>query len=129
MKSMLFILILPVCFVTLSCEGQTTGQKLPPDAFDKKIQASQGKIILDVRTPREFSSGHLPDAVCVDYYRHDFKAQLAKLDKSKPVFVYCATGGRSGSTVKTLSQLGFKEIYDLQGGISAWARAGKPVVP
>jgi len=121
--------MLPVCFITLSCEGQTAGQKLPPDAFEKKMQASQGKTILDVRTPREFSTGHLPDAVCVDYYRHDFKEQLAKLDKSKPVFVYCASGVRSGATVKLLSQLGFKEIYDLQGGISAWSRTGKPVIP
>jgi rhodanese-related sulfurtransferase len=121
------LLLLIFLLLTLNCQGQTGVQKLTPDGFEKKMLATSEKIILDVRTPGEFSRGHLTGAILIDYYRDDFKSELAKLDKSKPVFVYCAAGSRSGSASKLLSQLGFKEIYDLHGGLSAWAEAGKSV--
>lgn len=61
------------------------------------------KIILDVRTAGEYADGHIPGAVMIDYYKNDFRQQINKLDKSKPVFVYCASGVRSSSAAKSLS--------------------------
>ena len=102
--------------------------KLNADAFEKKMAATDKKIILDVRTIEEFSQGHLVGAVDIDFYKTDFKERLGKLDKSKPVFVYCLAGGRSNSAAKMMSDMGFLTVYDLDGGYRSWSSAGKAVV-
>jgi protein disulfide-isomerase len=84
-------------------------------------------VILDVRTPREFASGHLPGALNLDVSAADFKQKAVALDKSKTYLVHCASGMRSLTACNTLSRLGFSELYNLPGGFRAWARAGKPV--
>lgn len=96
--------------------------------FEKKAAAVKDKIILDVRTAEEYKEGHLPGASQIDYYGTDFKSQVSKLDKSKPIFVYCKGGGRSASSCEILKDLGFKEVYNLQGGITDWKKAGKAVI-
>jgi thioredoxin 1 len=116
-------------FVFTACL-QTSGQNyevLIPDEFEKKLSTTKDKQVVDVRTADEFSNGHLSGALQIDYYKKDFKSQVAKLDKNKPVFVYCASGGRSGSATEILEELGFKKIFDLKGGYRAWTSAGKPV--
>ena len=88
-------------------------------AFQKKI--SQGNIqLVDVRTPDEWSEGIIKEALLINYFDDNFKTELSKLDKTKPIAVYCKSGGRSGKTTKLLVELGFKEIYDLKGGYSSW---------
>jgi rhodanese-related sulfurtransferase len=94
--------------------------------FEKKLVATKHATVLDVRTQAEYNQGHLSGAMLMDYYKSDFKQQAAKLDKNKPVFVYCKAGGRSESAVEILTDLGFKQVYDLQGGITSWSKAGKP---
>lgn len=64
----------------------------------------------------------------INFYDDDFKSQVAKLNKAKPVFVYCAGGVRSGKASKLMAELGFTSIYNLDGGIKAWKASGKPVV-
>jgi rhodanese-related sulfurtransferase len=116
-------------FLFSNCEGQAVKpQVLHADKFEIKLNSETEKIVLDVRTPGEYAAGHLKSAILIDYYRNDFEQQLEKLDKDKPVFVYCAVGGRSGSASAMLTRLGFKQVYDLQGGINAWLAAGKPVI-
>lgn len=125
------IIILNFLFFTVlaaSCsQAQNVSELSVPD-FEKKMAESANKTILDVRTAEEYQSGHLQDAILIDYYKNDFKQQLSKLDKNKPVFVYCASGGRSGSASDVLSDMGFKQVYDLKGGINAWKRDSKKVV-
>lgn len=101
---------------------------LNADEFEKKLETIKDKIVLDVRTKEEFGQGHLASATMIDYYKDDFRQQLSKLDKTKPVFVYCAAGGRSHSSSEILKELGFKYVYDLQGGMRAWKGANKPIV-
>lgn len=84
--------------------------------------------MIDVRTAQEFKEGHIKGAVNIDYYKSDFKQLMAKLDKSKPIAVYCTVGGRSGAGAKIVQQLGFKEVYDLEGGIVLWQRNGYKLV-
>lgn len=103
-------------------------QQLTPDAFEQLLQEKESATLVDVRTPGEFQQGHLTNAINVDFYGKDFKAQLGKLSKDKPVFLYCASGGRSNSTLQYLTNAGFKEVYNLSGGIQAWTKARKPVV-
>ncbi len=128
MKSRIYSLItISVIFIITACSGQSGSQKLNPENFEKKLNATPNKIILDVRTQDEYHNGHLENAVLIDYYKNDFKEKVSKLDKSKPVFVYCAAGGRSGSASKILLDLGFNEVYDLKGGFNAWSNEKKPV--
>lgn len=127
MKIVRILFLFPIIALTVSCQGQTGVQKLSADNFEKKLEATENKIVLDVRTADEFKDGHLAKATMIDYYSSDFKDQVNQLDKTKPVFVYCAGGVRSGKASSILSQLGFKEVYDLQGGFNAWTAARKPV--
>ena len=67
-------------------------------------------------------------AIMNNIYEDDFEKQLEKLDKEKPVAVYCKVGGRSGQAMGKMNKLGFKEVYNLDGGMDAWKSAGKPTV-
>lgn len=128
-KRFIFNLLSILALATVvSCQGQTGVQVLNVDAFEQKLNATPEKIILDVRTDEEYAQGRMKNATQIDYYQRDFKTEVAKLDKTKPVFVYCASGVRSNSAAKILKQQGFTEIYDLKGGLNAWTRSGKPVV-
>lgn len=84
-------------------------------------------VILDVRTPEEVASGKLPGAVNIDAESAGFEAALAGLDKEKNYFVYCRTGNRSSVATEKMHELGFKHVYDIQGGITAWQQEGLPV--
>lgn len=128
-KRFIFNLLSVLALATvMSCQGQTGIHVLSVDAFEQKLNATPEKIILDVRTDEEYAQGKMKNATQIDYYQRNFKTEVAKLDKTKPVFVYCASGVRSNSAAKILKQQGFTEVYDLKGGLNAWARSGKPVV-
>lgn len=84
-------------------------------------------IIIDLRTPREFKSGHINGAINIDYYADDFVKQLKKLNKSKIYLVYCRSGGRSKSSLEVFQELNFEQIYHLVGGIESWKYEDFPV--
>lgn len=127
MTKTLFILFSLLLSVSLFTRAQTLKQ-MDAQAFETKLKATKSPILLDVRTPDEYVSGHIAGAIELDYYSNDFKARANKLDKTKPVFVYCASGVRSNAAVVVLTELGFKEIYDLRGGIRSWAQSGKAII-
>lgn len=118
--------ILLIAFLMLSCNGQTTKniENVEATVFAEKIKASLDAQILDVRTPEEFASEHIDKAVNINWLANDFVANTQKLDKSKPVFVYCKSGARSAKAAVKLEELGFKKIYQLEGGILKWNAAG-----
>lgn len=89
---------------------------LAPNDFLAKLKASEGGQLIDVRTPEEVAAGALEGANNINFNDADFKEKMSKLDKSKPVFVYCKAGGRSGQAAAACKEMGFKEIYDMQGG-------------
>ena len=126
MKVRLFLLLMVLGIVSFA-NAQTVKTVAAAD-FEKKTVAMKDKIILDVRTAEEYKDGHLVGSMLIDYYGSDFKNEVSKLDKSKPVFVYCKGGGRSSSSCEILKDLGFKEVYNLQGGITDWKKAGKAVI-
>jgi len=77
-------------------------------------------VILDVRTPQEYASGHIPHAVLKNFYDQDFSQQLDSLDKSKTYLVYCARGGRSSQASEMMVKKGFKNVFNLQNGFDNW---------
>ena len=126
MKRILFFVAV---FITVGLvQGNAQSQLLDVKAFDTRMTSTKDKIVLDVRTNDEYNQGHLENAVMIDYYEPDFKQRLAKLDKAKPVFVYCAAGARSEGAAQALVDLGFKQVYDLRGGMNAWKKAKMPIV-
>ncbi|WNH07808.1 rhodanese-like domain-containing protein [Thalassobellus suaedae] len=80
--------------------------------------------LIDVRTPKEFSEGFIDNAQNIDFFSPTFKEEISKLNKSKPVFVYCKSGGRSGKSVNVFLDAGFTKIYDLEGGFLNWKSQG-----
>ncbi|MGB5236809.1 MAG: rhodanese-like domain-containing protein [Flavobacteriaceae bacterium] len=77
--------------------------------------------LIDVRTPREYRSGHLGKAINIDYHkRKEFIDAFETLNKEKPLYIYCRSGVRSAKAAHKLIAMGFKKIYDLEGGIMNW---------
>ena len=89
--------------------------------FDEKINKMDNPQLIDVRTPAEYEGGTVYEANNIDYYSDNFKSEMDKLDKKRAVFVFCAKGGRSASAASVCKELGFNEIYDMEGGYTAWS--------
>lgn len=100
---------------------------LKPAAFDKLRHSNTNAVVLDVRTPEEYAAGHLYGAVLLNFRSPDFTNRLAQLDKTKTYLVHCAAGSRSAKACEKMHSLGFSRIVNLEGGLSAWQEAGKPV--
>ena len=127
---MLRILIINV-LLTLAgvlAQAQTDSKHVLPQQAVQWLKTDTNVIVLDVRTPAEFRTGHLKNAVNVDYTAPDFEQQLARLDKAKPYLLHCAVGGRSTKALPVLQKLGFRDIRHLDGGLRAWQDAKLPVV-
>jgi phage shock protein E len=77
--------------------------------------------LIDVRTEAEHRSGHIPGSVNCNIYAPDFADRVSKLDKSRPSYVYCASGNRSRSASSLISGLGFSEVYNVKMGMMGWA--------
>lgn len=121
---LLFVLITGSMFA----QSQNAGGKLEAKAFAEKLKLMPNAPLIDIRTPEEFAEGHLAKSLNYDWYNAAFDKQMAGLDKTKPVFIYCHSGGRSAAAVAKMKAAGFKEVYELAGGISAWKAAGLPQV-
>ena len=124
----LTLLLLPLLFI--SCQGQTSKaiETIDAKSYAEKLKAIENPQLLDVRTPEEYRTEHIGNAVNLNWNGDNFVADASKYDKSKPVFVYCKVGGRSAKAADKLAELGFKEIYNLDGGIMKWnaTENGKP---
>jgi len=108
------------------CKGLAQENNLSVQEFDKGI-SRKGIQILDVRTAREYRSGHLANAFLADWTnKQEFAERVAALDTSKPVYVYCLSGGRSNAAMNWLNKNGFT-AYSLSGGINAWNKENKPL--
>lgn len=95
--------------------------------FKKVLDSVSNKQIIDVRTPEEFNSGHIADAVNINFYDDDFKQKIGKLNNQQPVLVYCKAGARSAEAASILKKKGFTQVYDLEGGIMSWENSSLPV--
>ena len=104
-----------------------SGGKVEPGVFLADV-AAPDVIVLDVRTPAEFAAGHLAGARNIDVEGADFASQVAALDPSATYAVYCRSGRRSALAAAKLSELGFRNVLDLNGGLADLQAAGAQVV-
>ena len=114
--------------VTSCLKNQTAGVQVIGVAKYEQKMAEPNTQLIDVRTPEEYSEGHLVNAINIDVNSDDFDTKVASLDKEKSVMVYCKVGGRSAKAATRLKELGFKNITDLDGGITNWKSENKPTV-
>jgi rhodanese-related sulfurtransferase len=135
MKSYTTLILLSFLFIACTPKAQTSTktkanviEKVNAASFKEKVAAG-GVQLVDIRTKREFVSGHINGSINYDYYqRNTFMNKMNKLDKSKPVYIYCLTGSRSRSASQKLKNAGFTKVYDLSGGIRRWYQAGFKLV-
>lgn len=106
-------------------EPSRDAPKLSVEEFDQ-MRKAEGAVVIDVRAPAEFKAGHVPGAVNLSIADKDFNKKIDALDKDKTYLVHCARGVRSGqATRKMRSKL--DKLFDFNGGMAAWEKAGKPV--
>ncbi len=116
-------IILLALLIISSCKSQNKEVVtiLDLESFKTAVIGNDVQLV-DVRTPNEYKAGHIDDAVNIGISDMDaFIAKFNKLDKSKPLYVYCMMGGRSHMASVKLQELGFQEIYDFKGGYKAWS--------
>jgi rhodanese-related sulfurtransferase len=120
-------------FLTMGC-GLTWAADIhnlsAPEAqtLIQENQSNPAFVILDVRTPAEYSQGHIAGAHLLNYKSAQFSARLDQLDKAKTYLVYCRTGNRSGRALQLMEAKGFGKIYHLSAGIMDWASHELPLV-
>jgi thioredoxin len=118
-----------VNFLTLISFAQgDSGNNLSIEDFDQSMASSSNPQLIDVRTPEEYKNGHLKEALNVDWNSNEFDYMINALDKNQPVYVYCLSGARSASAAEKMRNSGFKEVFEMNGGILAWNKSGKPTV-
>lgn len=120
---MIYIAIITV-LVGFFVVQKINAQKLKNNRMDiadfKEAISHKNIQLVDVRTPSEYKSGHIKGAKNIDVFSSQFKEKIKLLDKSKPTYLYCRSGKRSQTALKTMLNQGFENIYDLKGGYMTW---------
>jgi rhodanese-related sulfurtransferase len=124
-------LLLTLCFLPTdrlraADAPKTVHKNVNPDEFEK-LSKKPETVILDVRSPQEYAKGHIKNSVLINFNDKNFDEKIKQLDKGKTYLVHCAVGGRSAKACDKLDSYGFQKVVNLEGGIKAWQKAGKPV--
>ena len=135
-KNLKFLLITILWVSFVSCDQKQNNKSTDQDSASvislisasELDKANDQILLIDVRTPGEFASGHIENSINIDYKSDDFKDLIGELDTNQEVYVYCKVGGRSGRSAKILEDMGFEKVYDLKGGIIAWEKEGLKTV-
>lgn len=85
------------------------------------LNSDDAPILIDVRTPKEYSEGHIEGSTMIDYKNSSFDAEISKLDKDQTYLIYCRSGNRSGKAVHKMIGLGFTDVTNMEGGYNAWS--------
>lgn len=124
--SIIYVLLISLC--ALSCIDktvETADAKLITAQELNDILELEDAQVVDVRTPKEFNEIHIESAQNIDFRSPTFDEDITKLDKSKPVILYCKSGQRSAKCAAKLKNAGFEKVYELEGGISKWKHSDK----
>ena len=123
------IALLCVVLLYFGCEEQiqTESKLITPEELQELAKLDDVQLI-DVRTPEEYEEGYIEGFENIDFHGDNFDLEIEKLDKTKPVVVYCRSGKRSASCATKMLEKGFVKIYDLDGGITKWMSEGYDVI-
>ena len=129
-RTSLCLLLILFLVQTFSVAGEGILKTISPkEASDLIVKHKNNPdfIILDVRTPHEFKSGHIEKAILLDYYSKMYTGELKKLDKTKTYLIYCRSGNRSGKTLHLIKDMGFSRVYNMDKGLKGWRSKGFPL--
>jgi rhodanese-related sulfurtransferase len=132
MKGNLILLVfVSACFSLVLFEGCSRMKTLPtnvdPAGASDVITANSKNshfVLLDVRTPQEYSTSHIPGAVNIDVQSPSFRKSVEALDHSKTYLLYCRSGNRSSTAMDIMRSMGFGKVAQITGGITAWEKSG-----
>lgn len=131
MKYLLYLPLILFSFLELSCQNESDkgniNKTISAEEFKKIIETKAEAQLVDVRTQGEFNERHIPNATLMNINEPGFQEVINTLDKSKPVLVYCLSGGRSSNAAGIMKDAGFKEVYNLKGGIMEWSANNFPI--
>ncbi|NRA94425.1 MAG: rhodanese-like domain-containing protein [Psychroserpens sp.] len=128
MKKLIYLFTACSLLFLSSCASEPNNEIkiVSPEEMQALLEMDDVQLV-DVRTPEEHKSGFIKNSQNIDFTSPTFEQDIAKLDKNKPVILYCKAGGRSAKCSKKLKEAGFVKIYDLDGGITQWKFKGNPI--
>lgn len=127
MKKLPFVYVL--LFIAISSCKEAESSKITvitPEEMQSFLEVDNVQLI-DVRTQEEYNKGHIQGAQNINFFSPTFFDDINKLDKEKPVYLYCNSGKRSAKCAEKMIEIGFTKIYDLEGGFSKWKHEGLAV--
>ena len=128
MKVLSLIFLVFNSLIFLNCQTKASNSLVLVTVEEmKEISKLEGMQLVDVRTPEEYATGHIPNAQNIDFLDAEFEMNIQSLDKSKPVIIYCQRGSRSAKCASKLIANGFVKVYDLDGGFAQWEYSGLEV--
>jgi thioredoxin 1 len=118
------ILSLIIATLTVSCKKESSNnyELVNVDTFETRINETKNIQLIDVRTPQEYTEGYIANATNIDWNGEDFVEKINNYDKNQPIYIYCLSGGRSKKASEKLTELGFNNIIELEGGYINWSK-------
>ena len=129
--ALFFILLFGFMLPSCGARQDRNITALSPKEASALIEKHRGDsefVILDIRTQAEYQSGHLQNAIMIDFYAKSFADQIGRLDKEKSYLIYCRSGNRSAHSMDVFKKLQFRKIYHLSSGINGWKSERLPLV-
>lgn len=126
-RAIMFLALSVIIIFIMAITSSKQGNSLTPDEFYEKISKSEVQLV-DIRTPEEYQTGHIENAVNIDFYSDSFADSFGDFNPEKPLYIYCKGGNRSSNAIPILEKKDFKFVYDLKGGINAWKNNGYKIV-
>jgi len=132
MKSLFTVITFVVTSIVFSSScnssnGVGDNFQLNAQEFSEKITSTPDAVILDVRTPGEFSQGHIQNAINISWNDPTFDGKINNIAKNAPIFIYCLSGSRSMSAANFMRKNGYDKVYELMGGMMKWSMANLPL--
>lgn len=123
MKSLLLLFFIAIASLQIGCSNKSEETQVVSTEVYKEVIKDTSLALVDVRTKKEFEEGSLPGAVNIDFLDEaNFYNAFEKYDREEPIYLFCRSGNRSLKAAQKLKDMGFKEIYDMEGGYLQWTK-------
>lgn len=123
---LLLAALLPAVLLAAACGGEASSSgSVPPEGLERAL--AEGRLLLDVRSPEEYRSGHVPGATLIPV--QELAARMDEIDawRERGVVAYCERGGRAARAAEMLREAGFEDVALLEGSMARWRAEGRPV--